>query len=99
MNESLEHLRDDVERICHTDANVEQAFVVHLYRLSKAGAKFSSRDWSPSSRRIVSKEMVAQLTTDKKVEIYYGMADSTDKHTSGVWLIKQGEMTQITPIM
>jgi hypothetical protein len=99
LNECLEHLLDDVNRISHADANVEHGFIVHLYRLSKAGAKFSSRDWSPLAKRIASVEDIAQLTIDKKVEIYYGMADSTGKHTSGVWLIKQGEMTQINPGM
>ncbi len=90
MNESLAHLVDDVERISHPDVNVEHGFVVHLYRLSKAGGKFSNRDWSPNAKRIASIEEIAQLTSDKKVEIYYGMADSTGTHNSGLWLMKQG---------
>ena len=37
MNESAEHLIDDIERVCHPDANVEEKFVVHFYRLSQPG--------------------------------------------------------------
>lgn len=92
LNEGLEHLADDIERISHRDANVERGFVVHLYRLSKAGAKFSNRDWSPNSKQIVTKEKIAQLISEKKVEIYYGMTDSTGKHPLGVWLIKQDKI-------
>ena len=96
MNESVKHLLDDVERISHTDANVEQGFVVHLYRLSKAGARFSNRDWSHKSKQIISPAQIAQLTSDKSVEIFYGMADSTSTYEEGLWLIKQGNVISLT---
>ena len=93
LNESQEHLVDDMDRLEHADANVEQGFIVHLYRLSDAGLKFSGRDWSSNSTRILTPEQVGDLTVGRSVEIYYGMADSTGKYPSGVWYIKGGKVT------
>jgi hypothetical protein len=90
MNESEDHLVDDIERVCHADANVDQGIIVHLYRLSKSGAKFSNRDWSAKSRQILSKERVADIASSKSVEIYYGMYDITGRYETGVWLINKG---------
>jgi hypothetical protein len=90
MNEAEEHLVDDIERLCHPDAKVEQGFLVHLYRLSRPGARFSNRDWSPRSRRILSPERVAELARGRPVEVYYGMHDSTGTHPSGAWRLSPG---------
>jgi hypothetical protein len=90
MNEPEDHLRDDIERLSRPEANVDQRFIVHLYRLSEPGAKLSGRDWSANSRRIVSEERAAEIAAGKPVEVYYGLYDSTGKHKSGVWLIKGG---------
>jgi hypothetical protein len=49
MNEGKEHLTDDIERLSHPGANVDQGFIIHLYRLSQPGAKLSDRDWSSAS--------------------------------------------------
>ena len=93
MNATAQHLKGDVKRLLHREANVIQGFIVHLYRLSKPGALFSNRDWSPNSARILLPEKVAELSIGKPVEIYYGIADNTGKHPSGVWHIQQGEVT------
>ena len=98
MNEAKKHLVDDIERLSHREANVMQGFVVHLYRLSEPGAPFSRRDWSANSKLILTPEEVgqlAQLAEDEPVEIYYAMHDSTGKHSSGVWSIKQGVIAQV----
>ena len=100
MNEAKKHLVDDIERLSHREANVMQGFVVHLYRLSEPGAPFSRRDWSANSKRILTPEEVGQLAQlaraeDEPVEIYYAMHDSTGKHSSGVWSIKQGVIAQV----
>jgi hypothetical protein len=92
MNEAGEHLLDDIERLCHPDSNVEQGFVVHLYRLSRPGAQFSNRDWSPRSPRILSPERVAKLARGRPVEMYYGMHDSTGRYVSRVWRLNPGAM-------
>ena len=96
MNETEEHLTDDIERLCHRDANLEHRFAVHLYRLSEPGAKFSGRDWSSNSPRILSKEHVAKLTAKRPIEVYYGIHDSTGKYASGVWLIRRGTISPLT---
>jgi hypothetical protein len=95
MNEGWEHLQDDIDRVCHHEANVENSFVIHLYRLSKAGARRSNRDWSPGSRQLVLKEEIVEFTSDKPVEVFYGLVDISEEHISGVWQIKSGMVTQI----
>ena len=95
LNEAKEHLIDDIERLGHTDANLVQGFIVHLYRLSKAGALFSNRDWSPNSGRILKPEQVSCLSVGKSVEIYYGIVDGTGRNEAGLWYIKDGRMSDI----
>lgn len=92
MNRAEQHLVDDMERLCHPDAHVGQGFVVHLYRLSRAGASFCTHDWSPSSARILTKERVARLSVGRSVEVYYGMYDGASQHDPGAWKITQGEV-------
>ncbi len=92
LNATQEHLEDDIERLGHADANVKQGFIVHLYRLSNAGCKFSGRDWSSNSKQILTPQQVGKLTAGQSVEIYYGMADSTGKYKSGVWRINGGNV-------
>lgn len=95
MNEGMDHLKDDIERLSHADANVDQGFAIHLYRLSKPGAKFSDRDWSAASKRMVSKESTAKMTVGKPVEVFYGIYDSTGKYAPGVWLIRDGAIVPV----
>ncbi len=87
MNEALEHLQDDIERISHQDSNADYGFVIHFHRLSDPSSHFSSRDWSPSSKRIVKREMIIELAIDRPVEVYFGVRDSTGEVESGLWVI------------
>jgi len=93
MNATRKHLMEDIRRLTHSDANVKNKFIVHLYRLSKPGGKFSNRDWSSTANRILSRQEVTKISRGQQVEIFYAMADSTDGHQSGVWCIKQGKAT------
>ena len=95
MNEAEEHLAEDIRRLEHTEANVENGIVVHLYRLSKAGQQFSARDWSPGSSRILSLEQVRKLSEQTAIEIYYGMVDLTESYDNGIWFIKNGYISKI----
>ena len=90
LNEAKTHLEDDLSRLCHKQANLENGFIVHLYRLSESGALFSGRDWSPASPRIVSLEKIRLLSAGTPIEIFYGMSDSTGTHETGVWHVKDG---------
>lgn len=91
MNEAKDHLEDDIQRVCHDDSNADHRYIVHLYRLSKAGNQFSMRDWSPSSKQILTVAQVkAMIPAGKQVSIFYGMYNDTDKSQNGVWLIKDG---------
>lgn len=100
LNEAVEHLIDDLERLGHAHANLVQGFAVHLYRLSEPRATFSGRDWPASSGRRLTAEEVGQkineraalLPSMKSVEIYYGIVDSTNRFPSGLWKIKNGQV-------
>lgn len=87
MNESEDHLQDDIDRLCDEGSNIEHRFIVHLYRLSESGAKFSGRDWSSKSPRILSIESVRKIAKGFPIEIYYGISDSSQKYKSGFWKI------------
>jgi hypothetical protein len=104
LNEAVEHLIDDIQRLGHPRANLLQGFAVHLYRLSDAGATFSDRDWSARSGLRLTVEEVNQevnkrinekatlLPGMKSVEIYYGMADSTNHFSPRLWKITNGQV-------
>jgi hypothetical protein len=99
MNVGIEHLEDDIERISHPRSNVEFGFLVHLYRLSVPGAPVSGRDWSPKSKKIVSRHEIAEIIGSTELQVYYGVADLTDTHQSGLWLIKSnGDISQLANI-
>jgi hypothetical protein len=85
MNATLDHLREDVRRLCHRDANVANKFIVHLYRLSQG---MSESDWSPRSRRILSLAQVREVVHDSDVDLYYGMSDATGTFESGLWRVR-----------
>jgi hypothetical protein len=95
LNEDEAHLVDDIERLCHPDANLEQGILVHLYRLSKAGRRFSNRDWSPNSPRIVTLERSKALVANKPIELYYAIVDSTRRYPTTVAHIKDGVVNQL----
>jgi hypothetical protein len=95
LNEAQNHLVDDIERLSHVDANVMQGFIVHLYRLSDTEIKFSGRDWSSRSVRILKPEEVCDLSIGTSVEIFYGMAGSTGKYKNGAWHIKDSKMVEL----
>jgi len=100
MNETVEHLRDDLERLSHEAASVDRGFIVHLYRLSEPGAPFSGRDWSVNSSQILALEDVVEVARcinpgGNPVEIFYGLYDHTGRHPSGVWWITRDEVKRL----
>jgi hypothetical protein len=91
MNVAKDHLEDDIKRVCNDNANASNRYIVHLYRLSKAGNQFSMRDWSPSSKQILTvPEVKAMIPLGQSVSIFYGMYNDTDKSQNDAWLIKDG---------
>ncbi len=95
MNASVDHLEDDIDRLCHPDANVESRFLVHLYRLGKPGNRFCRRDLSNRSRSMISIKDAALLTIDKPVEIFYGIYDNANIESSGVWHLQNGSINKL----
>ncbi|MBM4288347.1 MAG: hypothetical protein FJ135_09425 [Deltaproteobacteria bacterium] len=99
MNEPCEHLEEDIRRLAHEDANLDQGFIVHLYRLSKPGALFSDRDWSPNTDQILDVESkdkdndLKRLSLGKPAEVYYAITDSTGTKADGIWKIIDGDVS------
>jgi hypothetical protein len=95
MNESQEHLQDDIQRLYHPDANLVYSFIVHLYRLSESGNLFSGRDWSSKSHQIMAVKDIRLLSASKPVEIYMALTDSTRRYSPGAWHIRDGIVTDL----
>lgn len=92
LNETQKHLAEDIRRLTHRDAHVEQGFTVHLYRLSVPGAEISSRqDEKPGWSQILFPEYVADLARNSLVEVLYGLHHGADRDACGVWRIERGE--------
>jgi hypothetical protein len=87
MNATPDHLKDDIRRLCHPEANTDHPFVVHFYRLSPSDSRVSGRDWSPDANTLLAREDVASLVSGSGVEVYYGVSDSTGTNESGLWRI------------
>jgi hypothetical protein len=95
LNGTAEHLKDDISRLCHDQANTDNRLIVHLYRLSDARTRISGRDWSPDSSVLYPKEKVCDLVAMLPICIYYGVVDPTGTNESGVWRIKGGKIDKI----
>jgi hypothetical protein len=79
LNSGEEHLKDDIDRLCHPDSNVQNGIIVHLYRLSE---RTSARDLSPRTRRLVSPERMLELVCKTNIEVYYALYDDSGRYES-----------------
>ena len=95
LNEPKEHLKEDMRRLDHPDSNVANGIIVHLYRLSESGLKFSGRDWTSRSKRIVTLQEVIALTVNSSCEVYYSLFESTNPQKNGVWHIIRGKAKKL----
>jgi hypothetical protein len=95
LNCSSRHLEDDIQRVCHPEANVDRRFIVHLYRLSSVANKLSGRDWAPESKIVCSKDSIQKVLRNRDVEVFYGLADATGTNPSGLWVITGHQIEQI----
>lgn len=84
LNETKEHLEDDIDRLSHPDSNVENGVVVHLYRLSEG---MSGRDLSPRAGQLLSPHRIFELIRDRGIEAYYALFDESGKHDSCVYRV------------
>jgi hypothetical protein len=89
MNDALDHLEDDFDRISHAESNQDFGFIVHFHRLSIPGSCISSRDWSPKSKRRVNLHDLNTLALGENIEIYYAMSDLTNNYENGVWVMDE----------
>lgn len=92
LNETQEHLQNDIDRLSHPDRNVSNAFIVHLYRISDGE---SERDMSPRSSQLLTLQEVSRLVLNKDVEVYFGISDMTGEFRSGTWCIYKNRITAL----
>jgi hypothetical protein len=97
LNCASDHLEDDIARLCHPEANVDNRFVVHLYRLSRRGEKISGRDWSPESTILCLRESIQVVlrSTQVPIEVFYGIVDETNANPSGLWRIRSDRIDKL----
>jgi hypothetical protein len=66
LNAPQEHLRADLWRLLHREANVEAGFALHLYRVSKPGVMISARDWPVRSPRTLLVDTVPAILAEAR---------------------------------
>ena len=95
MNERIDHLKDDIDRLTHDEANIVDKFVFHLYRLSEGANPISRRDWSPDSVHIKSLDSIANTICGTDVTLFFAQSDLTGRHANGAWIIRDSDVSQI----
>lgn len=95
LNVGESHLIDDIERLTHADSNVENRFIVNLYRLSRSGHLFSGRDLSSVSAQVMSMQRVAQLINGKEIEIVQGIYDSSGRYPCSLYHFRDTVVTSL----
>jgi hypothetical protein len=95
LNEGENHLTDDLQRLEQAEY-VANPYIVQLYRLSPAGARFSGRDRSPDSSHIVPLESVVRLSKKYRATVFYARADAADSTSNGIWRIAASRTSTIS---
>jgi hypothetical protein len=96
LNAGEKHLIDDIKRLCHSESNVKNKFIVHLYRISGPGRKrISHRDISTNSKKLLQPENVQKLIQNNDVIVYFGLFDSTKQYQPGAWRLDKNEITEL----
>lgn len=94
LNPVREHLVDDIDRLAHGSVSADRKFIIHLYRLSAPGKRFSERDLTPKSSQIVkvkqAQECLDARRKDPGITIFYGMSDLTGVFGSQLWRLEWG---------
>lgn len=88
MNCGAGHLVDDIERLTHPEANLDQGFLVHLDRFSDGPLHVSDRDWNARyTSRLKMETVAAMLAGHPDLYVLYGIVDQNDASTKGLWKI------------
>lgn len=85
LNESKDHLEDDIARLSHPKANLKLGFIVHLYRVSE---EISGHDWTSRQKRFTDEKEIADLLKGKKgLTAYFALVDAENHIRNGPWKI------------
>jgi len=95
LNDSLEHLIDDIDRLLHNDSNVELKYIVHLMRSSENSTpKVSRRDLTDKYKNYKDILNIPTVLTHKETSKQYKITDiNSDMSENYVTLYIQGDTT------
>lgn len=93
LNEDRKHLEEDIRRLCHSESNVINKFIVYLYRIFQP--RVSGRDLSPGSSRLIKPESIHKLVGGRAVDAYLVTADTGRPPLSGAWRIADNTVTKL----
>ncbi len=96
LNAGEKHLLEDIRRLGHPDANVDNTFVAHFCRLTTPGAAISARDRSTRSKSVVTVERAAQLVAGKPVQLVYAQHVVGNASMSYAYSIAGGKKRLLT---
>jgi hypothetical protein len=99
LNEDLEHLEDDIIRLCHAEALVKHSYIIHLYRISD---NISNRDLSVRSKQVrehrISIEKITSIFKGRNVVGFVVISDSSAVGgiEPGIWKMHQNSSVKIS---
>ena len=85
-------------RLCHRASNVDDPVIVHLYRFSTGRSHVRPRHLAPGRPAFVRSPPSPSSRPSTRLDVYYGVADSTETYPSGLWRITAGDAAiDVTP--
>ena len=90
LNATVDHLRDDIERLDHPGCEAEGKFIVHLQRLSDGTSR---RDLSPRSvNRVDAEDLPDLLLGTSGLTLFLATSSTIEPLANGLWVIESGQM-------
>jgi len=84
LNESIDHLRRDVQRLSHENSGMKRGYIIHLHRFSRSVTR---RDWIREHARAASRASIDSILRNegRNVTAYFVGVDSVTGKRDGPW--------------
>jgi hypothetical protein len=84
LNESIDHLRRDVQRLSHENSGMKRGYIIHLHRFSRSVTR---RDWIREHARAASRASIDSILRNegRNVTAYFVGVDSVTGTRDGPW--------------
>jgi hypothetical protein len=93
MNAEPGHLAEDIRRMTHETANVDNRIAIHFYRIGEAADRLSRRDIARKSSSLLTYDQCTELIGNAPVELFYAVADPSG--SSEAWHYRNGASTSL----